>query len=148
MTKEQEFNAYVMFKKEKMHFKQYGSQTLKLAIKGTPYERVLDFYISRNITIFSPDPEIKKLLKILRKFPQLVLLGKYVLYILHNISNGMHFNFHMRLLNIYRVIQQTLFIFEKIKIVLIFFYWFIFCVEFKNIIRKTFKPKRKELHWG
>lgn len=82
MTKEQEFNAYVMFKKEKMHFKQYGSKTLELAIKGTPYERVLDFYISRNMTIFSPEPEIKKLLKILRKFPQLVLLGMFLCIII------------------------------------------------------------------
>ncbi|CAG9766065.1 unnamed protein product [Ceutorhynchus assimilis] len=75
MSKEQEFDAYLQFKNAKMHFKQYGKKTLELAVKGTPYETVLDFYISRNLTIFSPEPEIKKLLRVLKKFPQLVLMA-------------------------------------------------------------------------
>lgn len=48
---------------------------MEMAIKGTPYEAVLDFYDSKNMTLFSPLPEIKKVLKISKKFPQLVVLG-------------------------------------------------------------------------
>ncbi|XP_030765433.1 39S ribosomal protein L10, mitochondrial [Sitophilus oryzae] len=75
MTKDDEYKAYMLLHKEKMHFKKYGKETLEMAVKGTPYEAVLDFYVSHNITIFSPEPEIKKLLKILRRFPQLILLA-------------------------------------------------------------------------
>ncbi|KAF7287160.1 mitochondrial ribosomal protein L10 [Rhynchophorus ferrugineus] len=75
MTKEDEFNAYVMLHKEGMHFKKVGKETVSLAVKGTHYETILDFYISHNMIIFSPEPKIKKLLKILRKFPQLIPLA-------------------------------------------------------------------------
>lgn len=70
-----EFNAFAMFKKENMHYKNYGKKTMEMAVKGTPYEPVLDFYVSQNMTLFSPEPEIKKVLKITKKFPQLVVLG-------------------------------------------------------------------------
>lgn len=88
MTKEDEFNAYVMLHKEGMHFKKFGKETVSLAVKGTPYETILEFYISHNMIIFSSKPEIKKLLKILRKFPQLVPLGNivYTNYLLQNFT--------------------------------------------------------------
>nr|CAH7759722.1 unnamed protein product [Callosobruchus chinensis] len=76
MDADQEFKAFSLFKKEKMHFKKYGKKTLEMAVKGTPFETVLDFYVSQNMTVFSPEPEIKKMLKITKKFPQLVLLGE------------------------------------------------------------------------
>ncbi|RZC41131.1 hypothetical protein BDFB_009095 [Asbolus verrucosus] len=75
MSSDDQYKAYVMFFKEKMHFKNYGKKTLELAVKGTKFETVLDFYVSRNMTVFSPEPEIKKLLKITKRFPQLVLLA-------------------------------------------------------------------------
>ncbi|ENN78717.1 hypothetical protein D910_03627, partial [Dendroctonus ponderosae] len=75
MTTDQQFSARVSFHKLKMYFKQYGKKTLELAVKGTPYEVLLDFYVSHNMTIFSPEPEIKKLLQVLKKFPQLILLA-------------------------------------------------------------------------
>lgn len=77
MSSDDQFKAYALFKKQKMHFKNYGKETLKMAVEGTPYEAVLDLYISRNMIVFSPEPEIKKLLKISKKFPQLVLLGMF-----------------------------------------------------------------------
>jgi len=75
MSKEQEFDAFAMLHKEKMHFKKHGKKTLEMALKGTPYETVLDIYMSHTMTIFSPEPEIKKLVKILKRFPQLVLMA-------------------------------------------------------------------------
>lgn len=75
MNTEQQFAARVSFHKLNMYYKQYGKKTLELAVQGTPYEILLDFYVSHNMTIFSPEPEIKKLLQALRKFPQLILLG-------------------------------------------------------------------------
>ncbi|KAJ8934202.1 hypothetical protein NQ314_013519 [Rhamnusium bicolor] len=75
MNAEEQYKAYVLFKKQKMHFKKYGKKTLEMAVKGTPYEAVLDFYVSHNMTVFSPDPEINKMLNITKKFPQLILLA-------------------------------------------------------------------------
>ncbi|CAH1955864.1 unnamed protein product [Acanthoscelides obtectus] len=88
MNSDDEFMAYCMFKKENMHFKKYGKKTLEMAIKGTPYEAVLDFYVSQNMTVFSPEPEIKKMLKITKKFRQLVLLG--LQYMRENLSAKMN----------------------------------------------------------
>jgi large subunit ribosomal protein L10 len=78
MKSDQQFKAQIMFKKENMYFRTYGKKTLKLALENTKYESVLDFYVSQNVTVFSPEPEIKKLLKLTKKFPQLVLLGMNV----------------------------------------------------------------------
>lgn len=78
MNQEDQFRAYVLFKKQNMHFKQYGKTTLEMAVRGTPYEVVLDFYVSQNMTVFSPQPEIKKMLNIIKKFPQLILLGNLI----------------------------------------------------------------------
>ncbi|CAH0556994.1 unnamed protein product [Brassicogethes aeneus] len=75
MNAETQFQAYVMFKKEKMHYKNYGRKTLEMAVEGTKYETLLEFYVSHSMTVFSPEPELKKLLKITKKFPQLVLLA-------------------------------------------------------------------------
>ncbi|XP_050315170.1 39S ribosomal protein L10, mitochondrial-like [Anthonomus grandis grandis] len=75
MPREQQFNAFKAFKLSNMHFRQYGKKTLEMAIKGTKYETVLDFYVSRNMLIFSPEPEIKQMLKILKKFPAVVLMA-------------------------------------------------------------------------
>lgn len=73
---DKEFKAFATFKKANMYYKKYGKKTMEMAIKGTPYEAVLDFYCSQNMTLFSPEPEIKKVLKISKKFPQLVIMGK------------------------------------------------------------------------
>ncbi|KAG5892976.1 hypothetical protein JTB14_015020 [Gonioctena quinquepunctata] len=75
MNSDDEFKAFVMFKKHKMHFKKYGKKTLEMAVKGTPYDTLLNFYVSQNMTVFSPEPDIRKVLSITKKFPQLVLLA-------------------------------------------------------------------------
>lgn len=72
------FKAYAAFKKEKMFFRNYGRKTMEIAVKDTRFERILDFYYSRNMTVFSPEPELKTLLKISKKFRQLVLIGNFI----------------------------------------------------------------------
>lgn len=59
-----------------MLFKKYGKKTMEMAIEGTPYQAALDFYVSHNMMLFSPESEIKKVLQITKKCPQLVILGK------------------------------------------------------------------------
>jgi len=75
MSADDQFKAFALFKKQNMHFKSYGKTTMEMALQGTPYEAALNLYISRNMTVFSPEPEIKKLLKVSKKFPQLVLMA-------------------------------------------------------------------------
>lgn len=75
MTSHQQSKAFLLFKKQGMHFKSYGKSTMELALKGTPYEAVLSLFVSRNMTVFSRNPEIKPLLKVTKKFPELILLG-------------------------------------------------------------------------
>lgn len=67
--------ALILFKKNNMFIKQYGKETMKMAFIGTQYETVLDFFCSHNMLAFSKDGEIKKMLSIAKKFPQLIFLG-------------------------------------------------------------------------
>lgn len=62
--------------KSDMQMEIYGRKTMKMALQGTPYEAVLSFYFSHNAIVFSPQADIKKCLKICRKFPSLLPLGK------------------------------------------------------------------------
>ncbi|XP_066139261.1 large ribosomal subunit protein uL10m-like [Euwallacea fornicatus] len=75
MLKDQTFNAFVAFYKEKMHFERYGKETVRLAVIGTPFETVIKLFMSQTTMIFSPEPQLKTLLRILRKFPELVLMA-------------------------------------------------------------------------
>lgn len=73
---EERFKAFVAFNKENMHIKVYGKATLKMALEGTKYEPFTQHYVSHNMLLFNPEPTIKPMLKILKKFPQLILLCK------------------------------------------------------------------------
>ncbi|XP_066253485.1 large ribosomal subunit protein uL10m [Euwallacea similis] len=75
MLKDQTFNAFVAFYKEKMHFERYGKETVRLAVTGTPFEIVRKLFMSQTTIIFSPEPHLKTLLRILKKFPELVLMA-------------------------------------------------------------------------
>ncbi|KAL1497073.1 hypothetical protein ABEB36_008094 [Hypothenemus hampei] len=75
ITYDTQYDVKVLCHKEGMSLQQFGKKTMELAVKGTPYETILDFYISRNVTIFSPEPKVKRLLQILKRFPQVVLLA-------------------------------------------------------------------------
>lgn len=68
--------AHRLFKKSNIDLVVYGKTTMKIALEGTPYEALLPFYVSHNAIAFSTETNIKKLLQITKKFPQLILLGK------------------------------------------------------------------------
>lgn len=76
MLGDQKFAAKLQLHRANMYMEQVGKETVRLAVQGTPYEQILSLYVSQNMTIFSPELEIKKLLNIVKKFPELVVLGK------------------------------------------------------------------------
>nr|CAD7198086.1 unnamed protein product [Timema douglasi] len=77
-TAEDQFKAYVALKKQDMHLKIYGHSTLKMAVENTRYEVVLKLFESHNLVVFSAEPQVGKLLKLLKKIPQLTLLAGIV----------------------------------------------------------------------
>ncbi|CAG9865372.1 unnamed protein product [Phyllotreta striolata] len=74
--KSDEFYKYfALFKRQNMDLKKIGKQVLTLAVTGTRFEPVLDFYLTaNNMILFSPEPAIDTVLKINKKCPRLVLL--------------------------------------------------------------------------
>ncbi|KAL3281183.1 hypothetical protein HHI36_004400 [Cryptolaemus montrouzieri] len=75
MKASEQFKAFAMFKKEGMLLKGYGRKTMEMAVKGTHYEAILDIWIPHTMVVFSPEPKIKELLRITRRFHQLVLIA-------------------------------------------------------------------------
>lgn len=75
IPKEQWNQAFAALHLKKMYMRQYGRKTVQIGVKGTPYEAILDFYVSQNLMIFCTEADFKTLLKILKKFPHFVLLG-------------------------------------------------------------------------
>ena len=71
------FQVNIMLKKQNMHLKQYGKKIVRMALEETKYEPVLTLYTSRNIIVFSEEPQVAKLLKLKKRMPQFVLMGKY-----------------------------------------------------------------------
>ena len=78
MDGEEQFKAYVMYKKQGMHLKMYGKKIMELAVCGTRFESILSLFISQTMILFSEEPAIDKLFAISKKFPKLVLLGNAV----------------------------------------------------------------------
>lgn len=77
---EDKLRTEINFKKENMLLMVHARSTLKMALEGTPYEAVLPFYISHNAILFCPEPDIKKLLKMSKRIPHLILLGNNQLF--------------------------------------------------------------------
>ena len=60
-----------------MDIEQYSNQTVARAFRGTIYEAILPLFIVHNAIVFSKEPHVDKLFKVLKKIPQYVLLGKF-----------------------------------------------------------------------
>ncbi|XP_056640445.1 39S ribosomal protein L10, mitochondrial [Diorhabda sublineata] len=76
MKADENFRNYALFKKQGMELKKFEREMLSAAVSGTPYETVLDFYVtSNNMILFCPEPEVNKVLKISKKCPQLIMLA-------------------------------------------------------------------------
>lgn len=70
------FDTKVALKMANMYYKQYGKPIVLAAIEDSPYERIHPLLISRCTSfVFSPDVNVTMLTKILKKCPQLHLLG-------------------------------------------------------------------------
>jgi hypothetical protein len=68
-----------MLKRENMYLKQYGKKVVRMALEETKYEPVLTLFTSRNFMVFSQDVQVSKLMKLNRRTPQLILMGKYTI---------------------------------------------------------------------
>lgn len=72
------FNIKVAFHKENMHLRAYGKGIMEKAMIGNQYEAMLPLFSAKNCIVFSEEPKIDKLLKIIKKTPQLILLAGVV----------------------------------------------------------------------
>ncbi|XP_025422285.1 39S ribosomal protein L10, mitochondrial [Sipha flava] len=72
---EMEFKTMKNFKMAGMEYIIYGKSTLKLALAKTNYEAVLKLFESHSSIVFSSTPQVPKLLKLIKKMPNLVLLA-------------------------------------------------------------------------
>ncbi|GJQ83535.1 hypothetical protein Trydic_g10887 [Trypoxylus dichotomus] len=75
MTGDEHNKANVLFHRQNMLYKNYGKETLKMAVQGTPYEVLGKWYSSHNMIVFSPDLKIRELLRVNKRLPTLILLA-------------------------------------------------------------------------
>lgn len=76
MKSEDQFELAVSLKRANMYFKCYSDKIMKLALTDSPYTATMPLYSSRFSIVFSPDMNVAALEKIIKKFPQIILLGK------------------------------------------------------------------------
>lgn len=77
ITQEETFELAVPLKRKNMYLKTYGSTILELALNDTTYKAVGLLCQAPYFLIFSPEKNVTDLLKIIKKFPQVSLIGKY-----------------------------------------------------------------------
>lgn len=76
--KEEQFGINIRFKREGMILKNSSKHTLKIAIANTKYEPILQLFSLHQTIIFSAEPKVDLLLKILKKTPKLILMAGIV----------------------------------------------------------------------
>lgn len=76
MTQEDQFDLAVPLKRANMYYKRYNKTILKLALADSPYEATMPLYSSHCSIVFSSDINVDAFEKIVKKFPQVILLGK------------------------------------------------------------------------
>ncbi|CAH0748861.1 unnamed protein product [Diatraea saccharalis] len=69
---------FATLKKNDMHLRTYGKKIVNMAIKGTRYEAVNCLFTSHQNIIFGQPDKADKLLKVLKKAPQMVVMGGIV----------------------------------------------------------------------
>uniref|UniRef100_A0A023F7D4 Large ribosomal subunit protein uL10m n=1 Tax=Triatoma infestans TaxID=30076 RepID=A0A023F7D4_TRIIF len=75
---EDEFQAKVKLKREKMDIQIYSKYTAKLALEGTRFEAVLQLFVAHNALVFCDEPKVEVLMKTLKKIPQYILMAAIV----------------------------------------------------------------------
>lgn len=78
ISMEDKLPIYGNLKKNKIHLRTYGKKIVQMATEGTRYEAVNHLFTSHQNIIFGQPENIVKTLKILRKAPQMVVLGKFI----------------------------------------------------------------------
>lgn len=76
MTQEDIFELRVALMKANMDYKQYSRTIIKLALSGSPYTATLPLYNAPFGIVFGLDTNVTDFQKIVKKFPQIILLGK------------------------------------------------------------------------
>lgn len=77
MTAEVEFELAVPLRRENMYFKRYSNKIMKLALTDSPYAATMPLYSSKFSIVFGSDTNVAAFEKIIKKFPQVILLGKF-----------------------------------------------------------------------
>lgn len=72
---EEKTPIFAALKKNDMHLRTYGKKIVNMATKGTRYEIVNNLFTSHQNIIFGQPENAGKMFKILKKAPQLVVMG-------------------------------------------------------------------------
>lgn len=72
------FKVRVQLFKQNMHLKVYSKHVMSQALLGTKFETILPLFDSNNGIVFSPEQNLPKLLKTVKKVPQMMLLAGIV----------------------------------------------------------------------
>lgn len=78
ITMEDKTPVYAALRKNNMYLRTYGKKIVGMATKGTRYEVVNQLFTSHQNIIFGQPENVGKLFKILKKAPQLVVMGKHL----------------------------------------------------------------------
>ncbi|XP_039275371.1 39S ribosomal protein L10, mitochondrial isoform X2 [Nilaparvata lugens] len=76
--KEEDLHTKIRFKREGMILKNSSKHLLKLAIGNSKYEPILQLFTFHQTIIFSPEPKVDVLFKLLKKTPKLILMAGIV----------------------------------------------------------------------
>jgi len=76
MTTEDAFELAVPLKKLNMYYKRYNNKIMKLALTDSSYTATMPLYSSQFCIVFGSDINVAGFEKIIKKFPQVILLGK------------------------------------------------------------------------
>ncbi|XP_011312876.1 39S ribosomal protein L10, mitochondrial isoform X1 [Fopius arisanus] len=72
---EDELDLRIALKRENMCLKYWEEKISTFALTGTPYEAVLPLFCSRGVIIFGPEPNVEKLRKCIKQWPQYILMA-------------------------------------------------------------------------
>ncbi|XP_018051194.1 PREDICTED: partitioning defective 3 homolog [Atta colombica] len=75
MTAEDAFELAVPLKKLNMYYKRYNNKIMKLALTDSPYTATMPLYSSQFCIVFGSDINVAGFEKIIKKFPQVILLA-------------------------------------------------------------------------
>lgn len=75
---EDELDLKIQLKRENMYYKVYGRAVVNEGLKDSPYTGIEPLMLAPTGFIFCPDMKVPALLKILKTFPQLVLIAGYL----------------------------------------------------------------------